>query len=270
MNETNTAERIKNILALNRLPAYASILNTERDPKNTSERYVESDDLEIIETMNSLGWFITSYSQAKSHKPEELKYKPYLASYENPDLHMLTTKAGKIKINQLGSKDGTTKLTFDLEFFSKDNSSTYIPSEKTCPSISLKHIGKVRGQVQEIVAELLKSAPKVLEKVARMGRTPFNPIAQNEFAQRAAALRFNGGKYEVSTRDVLQIYKESDLENNLWATFSRVQKTLIMSEDLFMVEKKNLKRRKAKAVVNVKAAVLLNKQLWELAEEYLK
>ena len=87
-----------------------------------------------------------------------------------------------------------------------------------------------------------------------------------EFANKASQLRFNNDKSEtyVDINGLLQIERVEDEGNNLWSVFNRVQEKLISGN--FSYGKKN---RKARSIKNFTQDLNINKELWEMANEYV-
>jgi hypothetical protein len=264
--EVTTRTRIQNILKCNRLPEYASILNVDRDPRNTSTRYKETDELAIIEYLNQIGFYITSYSQSRAHKPEEIKFKPYLAIYESTSSR--GDGEGKVRLAQLGSKDGTTKLSFLLEYRRLAKGISLVPSESVCPLVGIKHIGDYAQGIDDTLKQLFKYIPDIYQRVAQFKNKSLDVLQMLDFATRAADLRFTDGRFKVNPHALLIPRPGEDTTPSVWNILNRLQDVLVNSPELYLPTTSG-KRRKVKEIVNVKANINLRKALWQLAESYL-
>jgi hypothetical protein len=249
----------------------SSLFNPNRDPNRTSVKYKESDDLAIVQTLNSLGWFIDKYNQRKARSESKQIYTKYLATYTNPSLPVV--KEGKFTLLQTNSKDGTTALIFDLGFFRFACANGLIIGSSLFDKIRLLHKGEGLGKVQDVIGQALNLFPQVAKTIENMQRTVLTLNQAEEFAAKAIELRLGKDSEKVfSPVDVLRLNREADAGNNLWNVLNRVQENLIKAPELRfanVVNKKTGINRKAREVKNIDLNMKINKGIWSLSEEYL-
>jgi hypothetical protein len=82
-----------------------------------------------------------------------------------------------------------------------------------------------------------------------------------DFATKAVGLR---NKATVNIMDVLNVERDADHGNDLWAVFNRVEEKIINGGYSY-----GRKNRKARSIKNFQQDIALNEQLWELAGQYL-
>lgn len=262
-------ERIIDVLAYNNVPKNASILNIKRDPRRTTERYTETDDVEVIQEFNRHGWSIVNYQEVKPHKTSRQGFQKYLAIYENPDFRTEGTKA-KPQIIQRGSHDGTAVLQIDGGLFTFACANGLIVGDCLFEPIRVKHIGDIPLEVGRAIRKYVETVPVIFNRVQAMTQRILSPFEALTFARDAVALRFDGDKYSVEFEDVLKARRREDDNYSLWSVFNRVQENLINPADSFRMTTANNKQRKVKKITNIDTNVKLNKELWHLTDQFLQ
>jgi len=260
-------ERIEDVLAYNNLPKTASILNVNRDPRRTTEKYTETDDVEVIQTLNSHGWNVVNYQEVRPHKASRQGFQKYLAVYENPDFP--GTNLGKAQLLQRGSHDGSTKLQIDAGFFTFACVNDLVVGEFLFEPICVKHIGDLPMQIDLALHSFMETCPLVFQKVTEMSERAMSPFEVQQFARKACGLRFRDDKYKINLEDVIFAHHREQTDNTLWNVFNRIQENLLRPKKEFRVTTKDNKKRKVRGITNIDTKVRLNKDLWHLAEEYL-
>lgn len=264
-------DRVKDVLAFNkRLNQDASILNTHRDPVKTTNKYTETDDVQVIQILNDYGWFITDYQEVKPHKRlAHLRqgFQKYMATYENSNFKEISL--GRAQLLQRGSHDGSSLLQLDAGFFTFACLNGLAVGNKLFDPIKVKHIGNVPLEIEKAVRVFTETCPLIFEKVEQMATRDMSSFEVSQFAKKACALRFDGDKYKVDTDDLLVTRHPEQKQNTLWNVFNRVQENLIKPTDNFKVTTVDNKQRKPKKIYNIDTKVKLNKDLWNLASEYL-
>lgn len=249
----------------------SSLFNLSRDPERTSVKYRESDDLAIVQRLNSLGWFIEKYTQRKARAADKQVYKKYLATYTNPSLPVV--KEGKFTLLQTNSKDGTTALIFDIGFFRFACANGLIIGSSLFDKIRILHKGEGLDRIDSVIGQSLTLFPEVARTIESMQRTILTLNQAEEFAVKAIELRLGKESEKAfSPVDVLKVNRASDSGNDLWRVLNRVQENLIKSPDLRfanVINKKTGINRKAREVKNIDLNMKINKGVWTIAESYL-
>jgi hypothetical protein len=263
----NQPVNVVDILGYNKIPEKASILNLFRDPEKTTQRYNETDDLGVIKLLNDNNWFISKYQQMGTHNPEKAIYKPYMATYHNPNLPKLDGQ-GELTILQRGSKDGTKRFILDVGFFRFACLNGMITGNRLFEPVRIKHIGDAPDQLGALLEELNKSLPYVYNTITDMSRRDLSENQRYEFARKALGLRFKEDKQGVSVEDILKPRRNEDAGDSLWRTFNILQENLIKGGTFSYVTKNNTTRA-SRAITNIDLEYEINTGLWNLAEEYL-
>jgi hypothetical protein len=259
---------VQDVLSCNNIPANASILNTKRDPNRTTEKYLETNDLGIVQEFNKHGWYIVDYQEVKTHKTDRQGFQKYLATYENPDLASVQTEKGKARLLQRGAHDGTALLEVHAGFFTWACSNGLIVGDALFEPFKVKHIGDIGLEIGKAITKFAETCPLIFSKVDKMTKQELTNFQAMHFAKQAAKMRFKD-ENAVDINAVLKARRSEDDNLTLWNVFNKVQENLIKpTSDLKLTTKDN-KQRKARPLTNIDTKVKLNRDLWHLAEEYL-
>jgi len=257
--------RITSILKYNNLQNSDSILQEQRDPIKTSDRYNKIDHLDIIEKFNQHGWYIVDYQQLKPQKNERSKYVRWLATYQNIDFQ----PAGEEAIPQIlhqGSHDGTKPFILNYGLFNVSKLNSVVVGEKSFSPVYQKHVGDVPEDFESAMKSVVVEVTESIISTVKMFQSKVLSEAQvSEFVQEASAIRFSPDKYSIPNPELFSIGST----DSLWSLFNQVQKKLTSADSLKVTIKNSGKTRKAKPLNNIEACMCLKKELWNLTLGYL-
>lgn len=261
---------LTNILQSNRIPVGSSILNFNRDPERTSERYVETDDVGAIQHMNSRGWFVSSYNQVKAQQRNAHKaiYKAYVAVFKNASLPSLDGE-GDLSILTRNAKDGTKCHESHLGFFRFACANQLTVSNMLFQPVRIKHMGELPTKLDELIEKIMTKGPEVFDMIRSMKAIELSADQQIDFATQALLLRFPDDKHILDPKDVLKVNRTADQGSDLWRVTNRIQENLIKPTDLVLKSKDGVKTRKARAVSNIDLSFRINEGVWTLAEQLM-
>jgi len=265
----NLVEHSELVAAGNNLPATASLLNNDRDPTRTSEKYKTTDDVSVVKQLNSLGWFIQSYKQVKAHDSAKAPFKGYIATYKNDNFPAFGNE-GNLTLLQRNSRDGIKKFQFSMGFYRLVCTNGLIVGTDIFEPISIKHVGDLPSQVDAIVMQASTALPDVYDRITAMLGTTLTQDETVEFAKRAASLRFKDGDRSVDPASLLLARREQDKGFDLWHVFNRVQENLINSDKNFKTTNKEGKTRAVRSVSNIDLTYNVNRDLWSLSETFVR
>lgn len=273
--ETDTFERLQAIANVNPLiTPQSSILSLGRDLEKTSTKYKKTNDVNVVEELNRAGFQILAYKERKAHQGKNQNFKPYRAVYQNPSFGKLPD-GSTFTITQRGASDGTSKLVLGGGLYRILCSNTLIVGSSLFKPFAIKHVGDVETPLQNIIEQLIDSVPRVFGRVKDMSAHSLSVQDALEFAERAAALRFDPTEVKVDPRDLLAARRDEDNSIDLWTTMNRVQENLIRGKTFkaqFAGPAKDGSDKQPRAVSAVKDINLdwdINVGLWNLASSYL-
>lgn len=260
--------RLNQIVERNNINIGSSILNFERDPSKTSAKYKATDDVQVIELLNDLGWYITTYRQVKPHDPEKGRYKKYLATFTNPDLPLIGKKQGALNLLAKNSKDGISSLEFygGISIFACLNG--LVTGQQLVTPVKIRHKGDLPNQITTLVDSLVHQLPLIGEKVNEMSAKILTESEARQYAREAIELRFEKDACGVKEDDVLKARRVYDDTMSLFNTYNRVQEA-IFRPDKMRYQRSDGKMTTARPITNVDQHVNLNMALWDLTEQYL-
>jgi hypothetical protein len=139
-------------------------------------------------------------------------------------------------------------------------------SDQDFAKVQIRHTGYSFEELQVKIAGVIEKLPNLVEKINIFKATELSDEQVVEFANKASQLRFNNDKSEtvVDINGLLVVERVEDEGNDLWSVFNRVQEKLINGNFSY-----GRKKRKARSIKNFTQDLNINKELWEIANEYV-
>jgi hypothetical protein len=103
-----------------------------------------------------------------------------------------------------------------------------------------------------------------MNKLNKMADVDLNQDEMNDLAERAARLRFGDDVERHIINQLLDVRRKEDEANDLYTVYNRVQEGLTKNNVLI-----NLQGKPLSGVNNIKEDIEINKQLFQLVEEYI-
>jgi hypothetical protein len=240
----------------------------------TSEKYSFLPTTRIMEDMKQLGWLVCNAKSMKSSGKNPLRgtHGKHIIQFFNPDV-CLKKEDGSIEafpqIVIENNAAGWGRLKIEVGIFRLVCENGLIIKSMDFGSFKMRHLGYTFEDLQTLVNDIVERLPIAVEKINVFTGTEMTPIQQKEFATKAIKARL--GEDRVCTDDeinqVLQSRRDADNGNNLWVIFNRVQEALIRGGGSFVDSKGKL--RTMRPIKNMIQDMTLNKDIWEIAEEYV-
>lgn len=221
---------------------------------------------EIIDYMKDMGYILTDAKQSKTKIPLRNNYGTHIVQFQHPDLYVKDNNNGieaRPTIVLLNSHDGSRPIQFDMGLFRLICSNGLMVKSMDMGHFKERHTKYTFDQVKQLIASKVETLPKVVEKINDWNSLEMTPKQRHKFA--ADALKLRAGEerlledYEILS--VLEPKRKEDSQPTLWQTFNVVQENLIKGG--FMMN-----NRTARGITNPVQDMVLNKDLWQLAEEY--
>jgi len=242
-----------------------------------SKHYQFMTTAEIINGLGSMGWNVHNAMQQKSKKnPETTKH---MLRFRHDEFGSLGIKGNVPEILLVNSHDRTTSLNFHVGIFRVICSNGLVIANETFNKFSVRHMGTNFEDVKGLITNITENLPTVFNAINRFEGVILNDTAQTEFAMKAFAVRFpeyiNPKNNELDVKkinknvridDILKAVRPEDNGADLWRTYNRVQEHLIKGG--FQHQGDGNKPRAARPISNIRMNVLINKGLWNLAEEF--
>jgi hypothetical protein len=157
------------------------------------------------------------------------------------------------------SHDGKAAFNFRVGIFRLVCSNGLVVSDADFNNVSIRHMNYTFESLQAKVNEVIEKLPGLVQKINLFKSTKLTENQMVEFASKAAILRT---KARVNAMELLEVTRNEDQGNDLWAVFNRVQEKILGGS--FRSGK-----RKSRSVTSFQKDIEINEQLFELAGSYL-
>lgn len=139
---------------------------------------------------------------------------------------------------------------------------------QTCSSISIPHSKNAVSRVIDGVYEIVETFDKIRERRKAMQEVELTEKQQNEFARRAAVLRYPNNP-PFDPKELLVARRPEDEGPSLWSVFNRVQENLTKG-GILLTAPTGKRRTRTRALTSLALDTKMNRGLWDLAEDMLK
>ena len=229
-------------------------------------RYKFTPTTEVIDHMQDLGYVLTGAKQSNTKVDLRRDYGTHIVTFQHPKLYIKDSDGGveaRPTIVVLNSHDGSRPIQFEMGMFRLVCSNGLMVKTQDFGSIRERHTKYTFAQLKELVDSKISALPKVVEKINHWSSRIMTPKEQSQFAIDALLMRLNDDRkpenYEIQS--ILTPKRDADKGNSLWKTFNVVQENLIKGGF-------DLNERVARGITNPVQDMLINQDLWQLAETY--
>lgn len=221
---------------------------------------------EIIDYMKDMGYILTDAKQSKTKIPLRNNFGTHIVSFQHPEIFVKDTEGGieaRPTIVLLNSHDGSRPIQFEMGLFRLVCSNGLMVKSMDMGSFKERHTKYTFDQVKQLIASKIDTLPKVVEKINDWNSLEMTPKQRHNFATQALQIRLGEERLieDYELHSILEPKRTADKGNTLWQTFNVVQENLIKGG--FMMN-----NRTARGITNPVQDMVLNKGLWQLAEEF--
>ena len=246
----------------------AKSIFTAKGAPGTSEKYAHISTFQIIQDMEKLGWGVVDAKQVRARKGDG--YQKHLVVFRNNDI-VINGEDGDHAYPQIlltNSHDGKNAFTFTAGLFRMVCENGLVICSKEFENLKIRHYGYNFEELTNVINSMVEKLPLTVESMNRFKGKQLVKEQIEEFAKKAAAIRFGAEQLNNITIDynkLLEPTRPEDQGNDLWSVFNIVQEKLV--HGMFEYTSGN-KLRKARKIKNFKQDLDLNAKLYELAVEY--
>jgi len=250
------------------IKAKASSIFTAKGAPGTSEKYAHISTDQIVKDMAKLGWGVVDAKQVRARKDEG--YQKHLVVFRNNDI-VINGEDGDHAYPQIlltNSHDGKNAFTFTAGLFRMVCENGLVICSKEFENLKIRHYGYDFEELQKVIGTIVEKLPLTVESMNKFKKKKLRKTQIEEFAKKAAAIRFGVEQLQNITIDynkLIEPTREEDKGNDLWSVFNVVQEKLVHGMFEYTA---GTKLRKARKIKNFKQDLDLNAKLYELAVEY--
>lgn len=244
---------------------------TKKPSSEVSKHYTYIPTTKVINDMRTLGWDVVNVQEVKAREKNTIGVQKHLVSFRNPDvvIHGEDNDTVYPQILLTNSHDGKNSFKFQAGLFRLICSNGLVIPETQFEAVKIRHMGYSFEELQKQIREMVENLPLTVESMNKMKETEFGQEQAVEFAKKALETRFTEDQLEViniDIEDLISPVRSEDEGDNLWNVFNVVQEKIIDGDFEYNF---GSKPRKARRIKNFKQDQKINKELFEVALEYV-
>ena len=247
-----------------------SIVNT-KPSTSVSKHYTHIPTTKVINDMRTLGWDVVDVKEVKARKKATIGVQKHLVVFRNPDV-VINGQDGDTVFPQIlltNSHDGKNAFTFTAGLFRLICENGLVISTTQFEDVKMRHMGYTFEDLQVQIREMVERLPLTVESMNKMKQIEMDQQSAVDFAKRALETRFTEkqiNSIKIDFNELLAPTRVEDEGNDVWSVFNVVQEKLIEGDFQYT---SGTKVRKARKVKNFNQDQKINKELFELALEYV-
>ena len=234
-----------------------------------SDKYQFIRTSEVLETLSDLGWNPREMSEVRARKPHTKGFQKHLVRLTNPGFIVTKNVGDEVpEIVLTNSHNGKNSFSFRIGIYRLVCSNGLVIPTEEFTNITVKHIGNMASQIQEVVERMSSSFSGVFSDVQKMKSRKLSPVEMRSLSRRALETRNLTLEEDLSSKadEILSPQREEDDGNDLWSVYNRIQENLINGN--FEVRTKK-GYRKGTSIRSIDRNIKINESLWNLAKSYL-
>ena len=236
-----------------------------------SKHYTHIPTTKVIDDMELLGWGVVDVKEVKARKAKTRGVQKHMVVFRNPDV-VINGEDGDTVFPQIlltNSHDGKNAFTFTAGLFRMICENGLVISTTQFEDVKMRHMGYTFEDLQENIREMVGRLPLTVESMNKMKQVEMEEKSILEFAKKALTTRFNElqmKRIKVDLKELVNPTRKEDIGNDVWSVFNVVQEKIIHGDFEYI---SGTKVRKARKVKNFKQDQKINKELFDLALEYV-
>ena len=244
---------------------------TQKPSDEVSKHYTHIPTTKVINDMRTLGWDVVDVKEVKARKAKTRGVQKHMVVFRNPDV-VINGEDGDTVFPQIlltNSHDGKNAFTFTAGLFRLICENGLVISTTQFEDVKMRHMGYTFEDLQANIREMVEKLPLTVESMNRMKEIEMGEKAALDFAKRALETRFDEkqmNRIQVDLNELLKPVREEDFGKDVWSIFNVVQEKIIEGDFQYIA---GSKVRKARRVKNFNQDQKINKELFELALEYV-
>jgi hypothetical protein len=259
------------ILTPEKLQQLAPAVFATAPDHQVSDRYGFMPTINVVDALQQQGWYPVRALQTNVRDTSKRNLTKHMIRFrQDPDRQI---KVGDCltELVLTNSHDRTAAYQLDLGLFRLACENGMVTQTNDLGGIKVKHGKNIVDSIIDGSLNLIQYVPKISESVDHYRSTLISKEEARLYAKAALSLRYGEDwvySSPVRPDDLLQVRRIEDHESSLWKVFNRVQENLFKGG--LRGRSANGRNVRTRAIQSVNEDVKLNRDLWQLTEEFSK
>lgn len=251
----------------NNLENFPSIFAEGPSPL-VSDKYQFIRTSDVLENLSSLGWNPREMSEVKARKPHTKGFQKHLIRLSNPEFKTVNVGDEVPELVLTNSHNGKNSFSFRIGIYRLVCSNGLIIPTEEFSNITVKHVGNIASQIQEVIQKMSGSFSTIYSDVNRMKSRKMTPREKSSFSRAAAKLRSTTLTERISSNveEIISPKRGEDEGDDLWRIYNRAQENLMHGNFEIKTKKGN---RRGTSIKSIDRGIKINEDLWNLAKSYI-
>jgi hypothetical protein len=218
---------------------------------------------DILNPLMDSGWNIDGVAEKRKGKNGQVTQHSIKLTHPDLNLNVKSKNEGKSQLSISNKVCGSSPLSMDLGVY-RQVCSNGLWAMDTAWESKISHTKKSFDNLPNTIYAAVNNINEFMNKLNKMADVDLNQDEMNDLAERAARLRFGDDVERHIINQLLNVRRKEDEANDLYTVYNRVQEGLTKNNVLI-----NLQGKPLSGVNNIKEDIEINKQLFQLVEEYI-
>ena len=255
----------KNIMSL------APSVFAEKPSSEVSDHYTHIPTERVIDDMELLGWKPIQATEVKARKNSTKGFQKHLVTFRNDDVVINGDDGDTVfpQILMTNSHDGKNAFQFQAGLYRLVCSNGLVIADTQFEAVKMRHMGYDFEDLQVMIKEMVEKLPLTVESMNKMKAQEMEQEQIIQFAMDAINTRFSDKemkRIQIDYDELIKPVRKEDAGSDLWSVFNVVQEKIITGDFDYRA---GGKARKAREIKNFKQDMRINKELFEVALEYV-
>lgn len=271
-----TSARAHQALSVDDLRRVAPSVFAETARPGVSSRYTFVSTVQVVDLLRGEGWEPVKAGEQRVRLDARRGFQLHEVRFARRiDLDDGFRNVGDTRPEMIlqNAHDGTRAYRIDAGLYRLVCRNGLTVADSDFAHVSIRHLDVSAEKFACAARAVAENTPRVLELINRWQAVTLSDAAREEFARRAAALRWDPEQpigRAISPNKLLAPLRYGDAAVDLWTTFNVVQEHLLRGGDRYVpaINGSPLRQNKTRPVGSLHASQSLNKQLWSIAAEF--
>ena len=221
--------------------------------------------------MRTLGWDVVDTQEVAARTSATKGVQKHLVVFRNPDVVINGENNDTVfpQILLTNSHDGKNAFNFVAGLYRMICSNGLVISDQQFEDVRIRHMGYSFEELQAQIRGMVEKLPLTVKSMNKMKEVNLEQEKAVDFAKKALKTRFPKNtlkRMDIDIEGLLKPVRKEDKGSDLWSVFNVVQEKIIDGDFDYIV---GSKIRKARKIKNFKQDQKINKELFDLALEYV-